>query len=48
MALSFLVSFENRPQYWQIGFLSDLIKLQGKRRTRLNPTILLTGKTLMK
>jgi hypothetical protein len=36
-ALSFLVSFENRPQYWQIGLLSDLIKLKGKKTDKPEP-----------
>jgi hypothetical protein len=30
-ALSFLVSFENSPQYWQIGFLSDILKLRREK-----------------
>jgi hypothetical protein len=36
-ALSFLVSFENSPQYWQIGLLSDLIKLKGKKTEKSGP-----------
>jgi hypothetical protein len=27
-ALSFLMSFENNPQFWQMGFFSDLIKIK--------------------
>jgi len=30
MALSFLFSFEKNSQFWQIGFLSDLIRFKGE------------------
>jgi hypothetical protein len=31
LALSFLMSFEKSPQYWQIGFLSDILKLKREK-----------------
>ena len=36
-ALSFLMSFENSPQYWQIGLLSDLIKFRGEKPDKSEP-----------